>query len=63
MFEVCEKNWAGWEVPGSRVRGARDMNSHSIPQIIDGKILCVHGGLSPDIRLLDQVWKFGLASV
>ena len=24
-------------------------------QIIDDKILCVHGGLSPDIRTLDQV--------
>lgn len=24
-------------------------------QIIDGQILCVHGGLSPDIRTLDQV--------
>jgi diadenosine tetraphosphatase ApaH/serine/threonine PP2A family protein phosphatase len=24
-------------------------------QIIDGSVLCVHGGLSPDIRTLDQV--------
>lgn len=24
-------------------------------QIIDASILCVHGGLSPDIRTLDQV--------
>ena len=24
-------------------------------QVIDGSILCVHGGLSPDIRTLDQV--------
>jgi diadenosine tetraphosphatase ApaH/serine/threonine PP2A family protein phosphatase len=24
-------------------------------QVIDGQILCVHGGLSPDIRTLDQV--------
>ena len=23
--------------------------------LIDGKVLCVHGGLSPDIRALDQV--------
>ena len=25
------------------------------PQIIDGETLCVHGGLSPDIRTLDQI--------
>lgn len=24
-------------------------------QIIDSSILCVHGGLSPDIRTLDQI--------
>ena len=28
-----------------------------LSQIIDGQILCVHGGLSPDIRTLDQVSK------
>jgi diadenosine tetraphosphatase ApaH/serine/threonine PP2A family protein phosphatase len=27
----------------------------SSPQIIDGDVLCVHGGLSPDIRTLDQI--------
>ena len=30
-------------------------------QVIDGQILCVHGGLSPDIRTLDQVIKNGLS--
>ncbi|TIC07361.1 Metallo-dependent phosphatase [Wallemia mellicola] len=25
------------------------------PKIVDGKILCVHGGLSPDVRTLDQI--------
>lgn len=24
-------------------------------QIIDGRVLCVHGGLSPDVRTLDQI--------
>ena len=27
----------------------------SCVQIIDGEVLCVHGGLSPDIRTLDQI--------
>jgi serine/threonine-protein phosphatase 6 catalytic subunit len=29
--------------------------SHPAFQIIDGTVLCVHGGLSPDIRTLDQI--------
>jgi diadenosine tetraphosphatase ApaH/serine/threonine PP2A family protein phosphatase len=28
---------------------------HPASQIIDGTVLCVHGGLSPDIRTLDQI--------
>jgi serine/threonine-protein phosphatase 6 catalytic subunit len=28
---------------------------YPIQQIIDGEVLCVHGGLSPDIRTLDQI--------
>jgi diadenosine tetraphosphatase ApaH/serine/threonine PP2A family protein phosphatase len=28
---------------------------YTLAQIIDGAVLCVHGGLSPDIRTLDQI--------
>jgi hypothetical protein len=34
---------------GSVGVGGRDM------QIIDGRVLCVHGGLSPDVATLDQI--------
>lgn len=27
----------------------------TIAALVDGKILCIHGGLSPDIRTLDQI--------
>ena len=33
-------------------------NMFSCLQIIDEEVLCVHGGLSPDIRTIDQVAIF-----
>jgi len=27
----------------------------TMAQIVDGRVLCVHGGLSPDVRTLDQI--------
>lgn len=32
-----------------------NINYYYYLQIIDGSILCVHGGLSPDIKALDQM--------
>ena len=32
-------------------------------QIIDEEILCVHGGLSPDVKTLDQVLTFNIMHV
>lgn len=32
----------------------------TIGVIIDSKILCVHGGLSPDIRTIDQIRTIGI---
>ena len=40
----------------SHYRLTLPIGSHSsCVQIIDGEVLCVHGGLSPDIRTLDQI--------
>ena len=30
-------------------------DTFGIGAIIDGKVMCVHGGLSPDIRTIDQI--------
>ena len=33
---------------------AEQRSSLAVQALIDGKVLCVHGGLSPDLRTLDQ---------
>lgn len=32
-----------------------NVSSEQVQALVDGKVLCVHGGLSPDLRTLDQV--------
>lgn len=39
----------------SSVNNARRHVLTNALQIIDGRVLCVHGGLSPDVRTLDQI--------
>ncbi len=36
-------------------RGRHVWLAWCLQALIDGKVLCVHGGLSPDLRTLDQV--------
>lgn len=53
-----------WPSPAARARRRLFSQPHlfstyplfpSLQAIIDSKVLCVHGGLSPDLRTLDQV--------
>ena len=43
---------AGWSLLDRTVIAPPDL---LVQAIIDGRVLCVHGGLSPDLRTLDQV--------
>ncbi|KAG0332760.1 Protein with carboxyl methyl esterase activity, partial [Podila humilis] len=44
---------ARWPDKITLLRGNHE--SRQITQIVDGRVLCVHGGLSPDVRTLDQI--------
>ena len=38
-------------------RCGRTLLSSSLSQLVDNRILCIHGGLSPSINTIDQVKK------
>ena len=52
-IEYFTNNW----LSVGQVKKVKSLTKLTSFQIIDGQILCVHGGLSPDIRTLDQVVK------
>lgn len=31
--------------------------------IVDGRVFCVHGGLSPNLQGIDQVWRFAFCAM
>ena len=43
-----------WECIGWR-HCVQCFDTFGIGAIIDGRVLCVHGGLSPDVRAIDQI--------
>ncbi|CAG8618725.1 10565_t:CDS:2, partial [Cetraspora pellucida] len=45
FYDLLELFHVGGEIP----------ETHYIFMIVDGRILCVHGGLSPEVRTLDQI--------
>lgn len=52
FYEECQRKYGNanaWKY------ACEVFDCFSIAAVIDGTILCVHGGLSPDIRTLDQI--------
>jgi diadenosine tetraphosphatase ApaH/serine/threonine PP2A family protein phosphatase len=50
-IRLPEPGSGGWD----EARQLPSLNPNKMFKIIDGETLCVHGGLSPDIRTLDQI--------
>ncbi|KAL3959923.1 hypothetical protein ACCO45_005040 [Purpureocillium lilacinum] len=47
FYEECQQKYGNAVLPGIRLL--------VLAAIVDGEVLCVHGGLSPEIRTIDQI--------